>query len=133
MLRVGQSFHRDNKKLTKKQLSKNLDMAAEALALVIRPLEEHGLLTESCDKHRVYLPGKSLEHIKIREIWDAVRSAQESTHLNPDNVASDESVESLLQNINESVYNSLDDMSLLDLVESSQASKGADITSVNSE
>lgn len=119
MLRVGQSFHRDNKKLTKQQLSKNLDMAAEALTLVIRPLEEHGLLTESCDKKRVYLPGKSLEHIKIREIWDAVRSAQESMHLNPDNVASDESVDSLLQNINASINNSLDDMSLLDLVESS--------------
>jgi len=119
MLRVGQSFHQDDKKLTKQQLSKNLDIAAEALALVIRPLEEHGLLTESCDKKRVYLPGKSLEHIKIREIWDAVRSAQESTHLNPDNVASDASVDALLQNINESINNSLDNMSLLDLVESS--------------
>jgi len=119
MLRVGQSFHQDNKKLTKQQLSKNLDIAAEALTLVIRPLEEHGLLTESCDKKRVYLPGKSLEHIKIREIWDAVRSAQESTHLNPDNVASDASVDALLQNINESINNSLDNMSLLDLVESS--------------
>ena len=119
MLRVGQSFHQDGEKFTKQQLSRNLDIAAEALALVIRPLEKHGLLTESCDNSRVYLPGKSLERIKIREIWDAVRSAQESTHLNPDNVASDETVDGLLHNINESVNNSLDNMSLLDLVESS--------------
>jgi membrane protein len=119
MLRVGQSFHQDSEKLTKQQLGKTLDIAAEALTLVIKPLEDHGLLTESCDKSRVYLPGKSLERIKISEIWDAVRSAQESTHLNPDNVASDETVDGLLQNINESIYNSLDDMSLLDLVESS--------------
>jgi len=122
MLRVGQSFHRDSDKLTKQQLSRNLDIAAEALSLVIRPLEEHGLLTESCDKHRVYLPGKSLEHIKIREILDAVRSAQESTHLNPDNVASDGSVDALLQNINESINNTLEDMTLLDLVERSNSS-----------
>jgi len=121
MFRIGQSFHHDSDKLTKQQLSKNLDIAAEALSLVIRPLEKHGLLTESCDKHRVYLPGKSLEHIKIREIWDAVRSAQESTHLNPDNVASDESVDQLLQNINESVNNALEDMTLLDLVERSNS------------
>ncbi len=119
MLRVGQSFHNDSEKLTKQQLSKNLDIAAEALSLVIRPLEKHGLLTESCDKKSVYLPGKSLEHIKILEILEAVRSAQESTHLNPDNVASDESVDNLLQNINESVNNSLGDMTLLDLVEHS--------------
>ncbi len=122
MLRIGQSFHHDSDKLTKQQLSKNLDVAAEALSLVIRPLEKHGLLTESCDNNRVYLPGKSLEHIKIHEIWDAVRSAQESTHLNPDNVASDESVDQLLQNINESVNNALEDMTLLDLVERSNSS-----------
>ncbi len=123
MLRIGQSFHHDSEKLTKQQLSRNLDIAADALDLVIRPLEKHGLLTESCDNSRVYLPGRSLEHIKLREIWDAVRSAQENTYLNPDNVASDESVDSLLQNINASIDNSLEDMTLLDLVESSQASK----------
>jgi membrane protein len=122
MLRIGQSFHRDSDKLTKQQLSKNLDIAAEALSLIIRPLEKHGLLTESCDKKPVYLPGKSLEHIKIREIWDAVRSAQESTHLNPDNVTSDEAVDNLLQHINESINSSIDNLTLLELVESSQES-----------
>ncbi|UCB55251.1 MAG: YihY/virulence factor BrkB family protein [Thiotrichales bacterium] len=121
MLRVGQSFHNDSEKLTRKQLSRNLDIAAEALALVIRPLEEHGLLTESCDRKRVYLPGRSLEHIRIRDIWDAVRSAQESIHLNPDNVASDTSVDELLQSINTSIDSTLDDMTLLDLVEGSNA------------
>jgi membrane protein len=119
MFRVGQSFQQDGRKLTKQQLSKSLDIAVDALALVIRPLEKHGLLIESCDDRRVYLPGKSLEHIKIRQIWDAVRSARESTHLNPDNIASDEAVDSLLQHINDSINNSLGDMSLLDLVESS--------------
>ena len=117
MLRIGQSFHNDSRKLTRQQLSKSLDIAAEALSLVIRPLEENGLITESCDKHRVYLPGRSLEHIRIREIWDAVRSAQESTHLNPDNVVSDETVDQLLQNIDESVEKSMGDMTLLELVE----------------
>ena len=95
MLRIGQSFHQDSEKLTKQQLSRNLDIAAEALSLVIQPLEEHGLITESCDKKRVYLPGRSLEHIRISEILDAVRSAQETTQLNPDNVTSDESVDGL--------------------------------------
>ncbi len=60
--------------------------------------------------------------MKIREVWDAVRSAQESTHLNPDNVASDDAVDLLLQNINGSINNSLEDMTLLDLVERSYSS-----------
>jgi membrane protein len=119
MLRVGQSFHSDDRKLTKQQLSKSLDIAAEALALVIRPLEAHGLLAESCDRHRVYMPGKSMDRIMIRDIYDAVRSAQESTYLNPDNVASDKSVDTLLHDINASIENVIGDMSLLDLVERS--------------
>ncbi len=119
MLRIGQSFHNDSEKLTKQQLSRNLDIASEALSMVISPLEEHGLITESCDTKRAYLPGRSLEHIRISEIWEAVRSAQESTHLNPANVASDESVDRLLQTINESVSTSMGDMTLLDLVERS--------------
>ncbi len=125
MLRIGQSFHNDSEKLTRQQLSKNLDIAAEALSLVIRPLENHGLITESCDKKPVYLPARSLEHIRISEILHAVRSAQESTHLNPENVASDESVDQLLQSINESVDQTIGDMTLLELVERSSTTDAA--------
>jgi len=123
MLRIGQSFHHDNEKLTQQQLGKNLDIATEALSLVIKPLEQDGLITESCDKHRVYLPAKSLEHIKIRDIWNAVRNAQESTHLNPDNIASDGAVDTLLLNIKDSIDNAINDMTLLDLVKSSDNSR----------
>jgi membrane protein len=126
MLRVGQSFHHDKEKLTQQQLGKNLDIATEALSLVIRPLEERGLITESCDKNRVYLPGKSLERIRIRDIWDAVRSAPESPHLNPDNIASDDAVDALLGNINASISNAVGDMTLLDLVEHSDTPINAD-------
>ena len=119
MLRIGQSFHYDGEKLTRQLLGKKLDIATEALSLVITPLEERGLITESCDKQRFYLPGKSLEHIKIREIWDAVRSAQESTYLNPDNVASDNAVDTLLDDINSSINDTLGNKTLLDLVENS--------------
>ena len=117
MLRVGQNFHHGNPKLTRQQLGKSLDIATEALSLVISPLEAHGLITESCDRKPGLLPGRSLEHIRIREIWDAVRSAQESIHLNPENVASDESVDALLGRINDAVRETLGDMTLLDLIE----------------
>ena len=121
MLRIGQSFHNDSEKLTQQQLGKNLDIATEALSLVIQPLEERGLITVSCDKDRVYLPGKSLENIKIHDIWNAVRSAQESTYLNPDNVASDQAVDKLIENINDAVNDAINDMTLLDLIVNSNS------------
>lgn len=130
MLRIGQSFYNDSEKMTQQQLSRNLDVASEALSLVIKPLEQRGLITKSCDKHALFLPGKSLEHIKICDIWDTVRSAQESSYLNPDNVASDDAVDTLLQNINDSINHAINDMSLLDLVESSN-NTGSDHSPAN--
>jgi membrane protein len=125
MLRIAQSFHYDSDKFTRQKLGKNLDIATEALSLVITPLQQHGLLTESSDRNPVYLPGRSLEHIKIKEIWDAVRCAQESAHLNPDNVASDQAIDSLLNSIDESIAATLDDISLLDLVKRDDAAQAA--------
>ncbi len=116
MLRVGQSFHHDTEKLTEHTLALNLDIATEALLLVVDALKQRGLLSESCDKKRVYMPGKSLEHITIQEIWDAVRCAQESPHLNPQNISSDTSVDGLLESINLSVSNTVNNQTLLDLV-----------------
>ncbi len=116
MLRVGQSFHHDTEKLTEHTLALNLDIATEALLLVVDALKQRGLLSESCDKKRVYIPGKSLEHITIQEIWDAVRSAQESPHLNPQNISSDTSVDGLLESINLSVSNTVNNQTLLDLI-----------------
>ena len=79
------------------------------------------MLPPSCEKDQVYLPGRSLEHIKIKEIWDAVRCAQESAHLNPDNLASDQAIDSLLNSINESIDHTLEDITLLDLVKSNRS------------
>ena len=120
MLHVGQSFHFNTEKLTERTLALKLDIAPEALSLVVNALLEEGLMSESCDKQRVYMPGKSLEHIRIQDILDTVRQAQESPFLNPNNIASEKTVDELMHNITQSVANTLKDMTLLDMVESSE-------------
>ena len=120
MLHVGQSFHFNTEKLTERTLALKLDIAPEALSLVVNALLEEGLMSESCDKQRVYMPGKSLEHIRIQDILDTVRQAQESPFLNPNNIASEKTVDELMHNITQSVATTLKDMTLLDMVESSE-------------
>ena len=120
MLHVGQSFHFDTEKLTERSMALKLDISPEALELVVSALQEKELLTESCDKYRVYMPGRSLEHIKIQDILHAVREAQESPYLNPENVSSEAAVDELIDNIGQSVASTLQDMTLLDMVERSR-------------
>ena len=123
MLHVGQSFHFNTEKLTERTMAMKLDIAPEALSLIVNALLEKGLLTESCDKRRVYMPGKSLEHIQIQEILDTVRRAQESPFLNPNNISSDEAVDELVANIKQSVSNAIKDVTLLDMVKNSHPEK----------
>jgi membrane protein len=123
MLRIAQSFYYNSDKFNLKKLGKKLDIATEALSLVIAPLIQHGLLVESGDNIRVYLPARTLENIRIKEIWDAVRCARESAHLNPDNVASDPAIDSILSSINESIDHTLQDITLLDLVKSGDSGR----------
>jgi membrane protein len=120
MLHVGQSFHFNTEKLTERTMALKLDIAPEALSLVVDALREKELLTESCDKDRVFMPGKSLEHIRLQDILDTVRQAQESPFLNPENISSENTVDELMQIISQSVSNTIKDMTLLDMVENSQ-------------
>jgi membrane protein len=118
MLRIGQHFHRNEKPWTTQELSKNLDIAAEALALVLNALEQHQLITRIFGDDESWQPSHSLEHTSLQAIRDAARRGEENPHLNPDNVVSDPAVDAVLAGIDESVAANLGERSLLMLIDS---------------
>jgi membrane protein len=123
MLRIGQSFHHNEPPWTTAALSKNLDIATEALALVLDALEHRQLISRICGEEQHWLPGHSLEHISLNSIRDAARRGEENPHLNPDNLASDAAVDDVLAEINDSVTTCLGERSLLSLIDSAAASE----------
>lgn len=118
MLRIAQSFHHNQKPWTSQRLSKSLDIASEALALVLDALERSRLISRNCSEERSWQPARSLEHISLKEIRDAARCSGESPYLNPDNLASDTTVDSILAEIEDSISARLGDRSLLTLIDS---------------
>ena len=131
MLRIGQSFHHNEQPWTTEGLSKNLDIASEALALALDALEQRQLITQVCGEEQGWQPTRSLQHISLKAIRDAVRSSGENPHLNPDNVVSDPAVDSVLTEIDDSVTTCLGERSLLTLIDSAAETAAVDPVTVS--
>jgi DNA-binding IscR family transcriptional regulator len=86
------------------------------MSTILTSLVDNHLLSRSCEKDVSYLPGQSLEHISISSILSAVRAADEIPELNFNNIESEGAVDQLIENVEQSITNNLNNMSLRDLV-----------------
>jgi membrane protein len=117
MFRIGKSFHYNERPWTLNDLSRDLGVSTEALSLVLNSLQSNNLITQSYSNNDIiYMPSHSLENISIHSILTAARVAEETPHLNPDNLNQEPSVDTLVKNIDDSVNNMLDSKSLRDLI-----------------
>jgi membrane protein len=118
MYRIGKSFHDSETPWTLSSLAAELDISTEALSIVMNSLVHNNLISLSCEEEVSYLPSQSLEHISITSILSAVRAAEEGSNLNPSNIKSEDVIDQLINNIEDSVHNSFSNLSLRDLVTS---------------
>ena len=121
MSTVASSFHNNESPWTLYRLSRQLDISVEALLLVLCSLEDHNLLIQVTDKKNrnrdpAWLPTRALASIYIYEIFEAVRTAEESRYLSPDNLTSNKSIDEVIATLEEAISNSLGDMTLEDVV-----------------
>ncbi|MGB5398200.1 MAG: YihY/virulence factor BrkB family protein [Gammaproteobacteria bacterium] len=116
MYLIAKSFHENKPAWDQERLAKTIDIATEALALVIDALVEADLITVSGKDGDRYIPSHSLENIRIKTILDTVRAAEESDFLKPEGIKSGKTVEQLIKNLDDSLERTLGDMSLRDLV-----------------
>lgn len=118
MFRIGKSFHENETPWTADKLANELDISAEALSIVLSSLIDNNIITLGCKDELSYLPSQSLEHISITSILSAVRSAEDTPELNPTNIKSENAVDQLIKDTEESISNNLGELSLLDLISS---------------
>ncbi|MBT8440554.1 MAG: hypothetical protein KJO91_12550, partial [Gammaproteobacteria bacterium] len=87
-----------------------------ALMIVISSLQSNGLLTTTGDNNQHYLPGQSLDHITVKMILDAARSAEETARLRPDDVDSGVKVEDIILALEKAQTEITDNTTLKDLI-----------------
>jgi membrane protein len=100
---------------TLQELCRTLDVPMHAVQTMLSALQHGGLLTQSNDSPRGYLPARDLGPVSVKQLLDIVRSAGEDGFLNPAGLPVSERVEQVLQQIDDSLGASLGNVSVMEL------------------
>ena len=84
--------------------------------LIISALTKNRLLTTTGNRGQYYIPVQSLENITLKMILDAVRSAEESPNLRPEDVESVDKIDETIEQLNNAISTAVENKNLKDLI-----------------
>jgi len=113
---VGSNYSKGLKNLSLDQIVDITNMPYEFVFSSITELKKKNLLVESSESPTTYLPAKNLALISLREIIHTSRTNEQSEIFINKTDENFVDVDSILNNIDSSIYESLDNKSLKDLV-----------------
>ena len=113
---VASSFHHNETAWTVNSLAKKINISEYALAIILSSLTANKLLTTAGKNNQYLQPSQSLENITLDMIRDAVRSAEETSHLQTKDVITDEKVDDVLAAIDKAIADSSKGITLRDLI-----------------
>jgi membrane protein len=120
---IGRHHYRRAPAWTLDALAHKLATPSISLERIVEVLVRRGFLAETNDDPPGFLPARALDTITVKEVLDAIRSAEEDDSLlGPAGLPRDPQVEALLGDVDTAVGESLRDRTLRDLVtEASEA------------
>lgn len=116
MYLVGKNFFEGSKNLSLDQIVDITNMPYEFVHSSIRELSMNNLIIESAESPTTYIPAKDLELISLEEIINVSRTNQQSENFISKTETNLKEVDRVLNDIDTSIYESLEKMSLKDLV-----------------
>lgn len=122
---IGRSYYRGLAPWTAAGLAQGLRVPAEAAESVLGALEQAALVRRTGDDPPAYLPARPLETTGVKEALDAVRAADESTHLDIEQLPAEAAVDALVGDLERGVAGVLEGMTLKDLAVSAEPAGGA--------
>ncbi len=113
---IAYSFHHNEELWSVKSLAKKTDISEQAIQLIVSALLSNELLKHTGKDAKFYLPGQSLENISLSMILNAVRKAEETPLLRPDNVKTISAVNDSIKTLENAITESTKNISLKDLI-----------------
>ncbi len=92
---IGRSYYQGLPPWTAAGLAQSLHVPADAALSVLGALEHAALVRRTGDDPPAYLPARPPETTGVKEALDAVRAADESTHLDIEQLPAEAAVERL--------------------------------------
>ncbi|MDT8281769.1 MAG: YihY/virulence factor BrkB family protein [Gammaproteobacteria bacterium] len=113
---IASSFDKGESPWTLNRLAKKSGIAEPALLMVLSALIKGKLLLPSGTDDESYLPAQSLDKISLHMILDAVRQAEESPNLRPDDVITVQKVNDTVSALEDTISDSTKNITLKDLI-----------------
>ncbi len=115
LILVAQNYYRGAPAWNGQAMAQHLGLPTEVMTSVLSALEGSGLLAHSGDGTPTYLPGRPPDITAVKDVLDAVRSADEKPPMEPARLPEQLGVERLLADLDRSVTDALEGRTLKDL------------------
>jgi membrane protein len=112
---IGRNYYTNAPAWSLEALAGRLGVPVMPVETVLAAIKRAGYITETADDPPRYLPARSFETISVKELLDALRTAEEEPSLSVEILPHEAEVERLLTRMDEAVDVSLRDSSLRDL------------------
>lgn len=118
---IARHYYKNLPGWTPDTLAKRFDVPVEPLGRIFRALEAGGILVQARGEPPNYLPARDLDTVRVKEILDLVRTAEERTQLHYDRIQSEPVIDRLMTQLDQSVEATLGDTTVKDLAMSEAA------------
>ncbi len=116
MYLIGYNFYHNKQRWTLNSLVDHLQLPHQQIQDCLIQLEDQQLVTETGDKEPAYLPAKSIDTIKIREIIAAVRSGYRDNATFEKQNHSIREIDEVTDKIDDAIHSALGEENLRDIV-----------------
>ncbi len=116
MYLIGYNFYHNKQRWTLNSLVDHLQLPHQQIQDCLIQLEDQQLVTETGDKEPAYLPAKSIDTIKIREIIAAVRSGYRDNATFEKQNHSIPEIDEVTDRIDDAIHSALGEENLRDIV-----------------
>jgi membrane protein len=112
---IGRNYYTSAPAWSLEALAGRMNVTPISVEGVMNAMQGAGFITETADDPPRYLPARSFETITVKELLDAVRSAEEESGLGAESLPHEPGVETLFTHIDAAADESLRGRSLRDL------------------
>jgi len=116
---IGRNYYTNAPAWSLEALAGRIGVPLGSVEMVIDAMIRAGIVTETADEPTRYLPARAFEMISVKELLDAVRTAEEAPSLAAETLPREPEIESLLAHLDAAVDQSLSGRTLRDLALSS--------------
>lgn len=121
---IAREFLAERPPPTLDEICHALDTPGEATASILEILEAAGILARTGEGPTGYMPAKPLDRIKLRQIMDTIRGADETRRIGLDQLPADRAVDAVLAKLTAAAAAALGDRTLQDLAEADSRPAG---------